>query len=95
MVKFICKIFPKGVIIMKSIKWNENGWTTIQDADKKTHTLEISCRAENGNVTEVRIRHNGGDDFDKLTGALKNGYSLPMPIDEFAKAYKEGKLLFK
>jgi len=77
------------------INWNENGWTTVQDADKKSHSLEISCKAENGIVTEVRIRHNDGDEMQKLTGTLKNGYSLPMPINEFADAYEQGKLIFK
>ncbi len=68
------------------IVWNENGWTVLQEADAETHTLEIVCRAENGVVTQVRVRHNDGEEA-KAT-ALKYGKPcLPLALDDFKKNY--------
>ena len=77
------------------ISWNEEGWTILQEADSKNHILEMSCFCEGGVVTEIRCRHNDGEEETKFTGALKDGYSLPMPLDEFKDAFKKGLINLK
>ncbi len=69
----------------KDIIWNENGWTVVQDADAEKHILEISCYAESGMVTQVIERHHDGEET-KLTKTFGNGYTLPMPLEDFKKA---------
>ncbi len=75
----------------KDIIWNEDGWTVVQDADAENHVLEISCRAENGKVVEVRIRHNDGEEA-KGSVTLDGENAIPMDIKDFKKAYLKGKL---
>lgn len=78
----------------KKIEWNENGWTSLQEADPKKHILEISCRSENGNVVEVRIRHSHGE--EQLAKVTLNGASaLPMPIADFQKHFEKDELEMK
>lgn len=79
---------------MKKIAWNENGWTSIQDADASKHILEISCRAENGTVVEIRFRHNDGEE-EKGTALFEGKNVLPLPMAEFKEYFKKGKLEFK
>lgn len=79
---------------MKCIRWNQNGWTTLQEADGEKHILEIAIRAEEGIVKEVRRRHSHGEE-EILTGALEGEFSLPMAIDDFKKAYKKGLINLK
>ena len=72
----------------QSIMWLENGWTVIQEADAEKHILEVSCFAKEGVVTEIRKRHNDGEE-EKLTGDLGGGLSLPMSLEDFKKAWKK------
>lgn len=74
----------------KVIAWNEDGWTTIQDADAEKHILEISCFAEGGKVTQIRKRHNDGEE-EKITKAVGN-VSLPVAFDEFKTLVEGGKI---
>jgi len=79
---------------MKKILWKEEGWTTIQEADAKKHILEISCLAEGGNVVEVRIRHNDGE--EQKGKVTKNGENvLPVSLSAFKKLYEDGELDIK
>lgn len=78
----------------KEIIWNENGWTVMQDADAEKHVLEISCRAENGVVVEVRSRHNDGEEKKGIV-TLDGAEVLPMPLADFKKYYKKGKLTIR
>lgn len=76
------------------IVWNRDGWTVVQDADAAKHQLEISCRAEDGKVVEVRIRHNDGE--ESKGAALVNGKNiLPAPLADFVKAFDEGTLVLR
>lgn len=68
------------------IIWNENGWTTMQNADREKHIVEISCFAENGTVTEIRKRHNDGEEV-KLTKRIDAAHSLPMALEELKNAF--------
>ncbi len=70
------------------IDWKENGWTLLQEADSKKHILEITCKAEDGVVVEIRKRHNDGEE-EKITAAIDENHSLPMPLKDFKKAYKK------
>lgn len=68
---------------------NYNGWTTLQEADAKNHVLEVGCRAEDGVVVEVRVRHNDGEEKQgevKLDGAKV----LPMAAEEFKAHFLAG-----
>ena len=76
------------------IDWNENGWTVIQSADPGKHILEISCFTEDGKVTEVRKRHNDGEE-EKLTKKLDEAHTLPMAFEDFKKAIAKGEIKFK
>lgn len=69
----------------------DNAWTRLQDADAEKHILEISCRAENGKVVEVRVRHNDGEE---KKGEIKYDGKpvLPLDIAKFAEYYENGKL---
>lgn len=78
----------------KEILWNEEGWTVIQEADAEKHVLEVSCKAENGMVTEVRIRHNDGE-RTKGKALIADKPALPMSFDDFKTAFTKGKLQFK
>ncbi len=79
---------------MKAISWNENGWTTIQEADAEKHILEICCLAEDGIVKEVRRRHNDGEE-EKLTKVLDGTHELPMPLAEFKKLLRKKEIVLK
>lgn len=70
----------------KNISWNENGWTVLQDADAERHILEISCLAENGVVTQIRKRHNDGEEI-KIIDKLDASHHLPMPLADFKTAF--------
>lgn len=78
----------------ETIRWNENGWTLIQEADAVRHKLEIVCRAEYGVIVEVQIRHNDGNE-QKGTVTKDGKNALPMPIKEFEKAFKNSELEFR
>lgn len=73
------------------IVWKQEGWTSIQNADAQKHLLEITCRAENGIVVEVRIRHNDGEN-EKGQVLFEGNPALPMGISKFAELYESGKL---
>ncbi|MCQ2455477.1 MAG: hypothetical protein MJ090_05005 [Clostridia bacterium] len=75
----------------KPIAWNNDGWTTIRDADPEKHIVEISCYAQKGTVTEIRKRHNDGEE-EKITKAINAEFTLPMPIEEFKKILDENKI---
>ncbi len=74
----------------KKISWKENGWTILEEANAEEHLLEMSCLCEDGVVKEIICRHNDGDEENRFTGALKDGYSLPMPFEDFKTAYESG-----
>lgn len=78
----------------KEIFWNQNGWTTLQDADEKKHILEISCFSDNGNVTEIRMRHNDGEE-ECFKKKIDDTHSLPMPFETFKAAFLAGEILSK
>ncbi len=78
----------------KCIRWKEDGWTVVQDADAEKHILEISCRSEKGNVVEARIRHNDGEEV-KGTVKYDGKDALPMEIKRFKKLFSEGLLEIK
>ncbi len=76
------------------IIWNEDGWALIQEADPDKHILEVSYRAENGTVVEVRIRHSRGEQ-EKGSATIDNKNILPMPLGDFKKAFLKGKIDFR
>ncbi len=78
----------------QEISWIPDGWTVIQEADAAKHILEISCFAEKGVVTEVRKRHNDGEE-EKLTKRLDETHSLPMALADFKAAVAKKEILFK
>ena len=79
---------------MKKNAWNKDGWTIVQEADAEKHLLGISCRAEDGVVVEVRIRHNDGEEVKGK--ALLNGQNiLPAPIEDFKKYLENGTLVLR
>ncbi len=79
---------------MTKVIMNENGWTCLQESDPEKHVLEVSCRAENGVVVEVRFRHNDGEEqFAKVT--LNGKDALPMAVEEFAKHFEQKHFEFK
>lgn len=67
-------------------KIKDNGWTTIQEANSKKHIKEINCRAEDGMVVEVSLRHSQGElvKTEVMFGGQK---ALPMAIKEFQKHF--------
>ncbi len=73
------------------IRWKENGWTVMQDADEKHHVVEISCFAENGTVTEIRKRHNDGEE-EKLTRKIDANHVLPMALEDLKNAFLNGEI---
>ncbi len=73
------------------IFWKNDGWTTVQEVDAKKHLIGIDCRADDGSIVEVRIRHNDGEEA-KGKIMLDGKNILPISIDEFNKLYAEGKL---
>ena len=77
--------------LFKGINWNENGWTTIQEANEKLHILEITCYAENGVVTEIRKRHNDGEE-EKITKAIDAENSLPMDLSALKELVKNNSI---
>ncbi|GEM_PF-2312098 len=78
----------------KDILWLPNGWTVIQEADAENHVLEISCFAKDGIVTEVRKRHNDGEE-EKLTKKLDATHNLPMALDDFKTAIEKQEITLK
>ena len=79
--------------IETEIEWNENGWTLIQEADAEEHKMEISCLCADGIVTEIRVRHNDGEETKGV--CTKNGENiLPLPAKKFEKLWGGGKLEF-
>ncbi len=76
------------------IKWNENGWTRMQDGDPAKHQMEINCRAENGTVVEVRIRHSRGEEQKGIV-TVAGKEILPLPLEEFKALYKKDALEFR
>ena len=75
------------------INWNNNGWTTIQEASKAKHQVEISCYAQDGIVTEIRKRHQDGEEV-KLTGAIDANHSLPLSTEELTKLLNKGEIVW-
>ena len=73
------------------IVWNENGWTTIQDADSAQHIVGIICFAENGIVTQIRKRHNDGEE-EKLTKKIDATHSLPMALEDLKNAFSKNEI---
>jgi len=69
------------------INWVADGWTTIQDANREKHQVEISCYAENGVVTQIRKRHNDGEE-EKLTKQISAKYALPISIEDLQNILK-------
>ena len=61
---------------------NEDGWTNIQEADKKKHVVQISCYAEKGIIKEIRKCHNDGDEV-KIKGAINSVFSLDFACSIF------------
>ena len=76
------------------INWNDHGWTTIQDADAEKHIIGISCLTEDGYVTEVRKRHNDGEE-EILRKKLDINFSLPMKFEDFKNAIEKGYITLK
>lgn len=76
------------------VNWNENGWTVLQEADAKKHVVEISCFAEGGNVTEIRVRHSRGEE-EKITKAIDANHSLPMAFADFKAAFEADEIKWK
>ncbi len=72
-------------------KWNPDGWTTVQEADPAKHMAGISCRAEDGKVVEVRMRHSRGEESAAVV-TCDGKDVLPISLDEFKTLYKQGKL---
>lgn len=68
------------------ILWNPNGWTRLQDADAEEHKLELTCRAENGVVVEMRVRHNDGEEKPGVV-TIDGEPALPMQLAAFKKAF--------
>lgn len=71
------------------IIWKKDGWTTLQEADAEKHVLEIACRANAGEVIEVRIRHNDGEE-KKAEVLLDGAAALPMKLEAFKKNFTKG-----
>ena len=67
---------------MKKCKLKDNDWTILAEPDEKKHVLGIYVKAENGQVVEVRVRHNDGEEF-KAKVSINGEPVLPMPIPEF------------
>lgn len=72
----------------EEIIWNDNGWTTLCDADAEKHILGITCLVKDGKVIEIRTRHNDGEE-KVLKNAIDANYALPMDLDLFKKIYEE------
>ena len=79
---------------LEGVEWNENGWTTVQQADPVNHVLEINCRAENGNIVEVRTRHNDGVETKGIV-TVDGKEVLPISISEFSKLFEKEKIDIK
>ena len=71
---------------MAKIKMNQSGWTTISEPDAEKHILGVSARSVAGEVVEVRIRHNDGEE-KKGTVTKDGANALPMSLDDFKKDY--------
>ncbi len=79
---------------MAKINWEHTGWTTVQNPDAKKHVLGVICRACRGEVEEVRIRHNDGEEvIAKVT--LNGEPALPMSIADFEAHFNAGELVMK
>lgn len=79
---------------LEGVEWNENGWTTVQKADPVNHVLEINCRAENGEIVEIRTRHNDGEDTKGIV-TVEGKDALPISIKEFSKLFEKGAIDIK
>lgn len=76
---------------MARLIMNENGWTCLQEANVEKHIMAVNCRAENGMVVEVRIRHSRGE--EQIAKVTINGENaLPMEVNEFKKNFDKDKL---
>lgn len=73
-------------MMKKDIIWIENGWIALQDADAEKHLLGITIHVDDAKVTEVRIRHNDGEEA-KGTVLLDGENALPMALADFKKYY--------
>lgn len=81
-------------LFSKKIKINNDGWTTLKEPNAEKHILGVSCKAENGTVVEVRIRHNDGE--EKTVGAFVDKKDiLPISISEFQKLFADDKISFE
>lgn len=79
---------------MAKIKWEHTGWTTVREADAAKHILGVVCRTCRGEVEEVRIRHNDGE--EKVAKVTLNGEAaLPMSIADFEEHLKNNDLDMK
>ena len=79
---------------MAKIKWEHTGWTTVREADSKKHLLGVVCRTCRGEVEEVRIRHNDGEEtVAKVT--LNGEPALPMSIADFEAHFTKNELDMK
>ena len=79
---------------MAKINWEHTGWTTVCEPDAKKHILGVICRACRGEVEEVRIRHNDGE--EKVAKVTLNGEAaLPMSIADFEEHLKNNDLDMK
>ncbi|MBQ0084542.1 MAG: hypothetical protein KBS52_07275, partial [Clostridiales bacterium] len=79
---------------LEGVEWNENGWTTVQQANPEKHVLEINCRAENGVIVELRTRHSRGEESKGIV-TVDGKEALPISIEEFSKLYEKGKIDIK
>ena len=79
---------------LEDVFWNENGWTTVQQADAVNHVLEINCLAENGIIVEVRTRHNDGEETKGIV-TVDGKDALPISIKEFSKLFEKDKIDIK
>lgn len=71
----------------------KDGWTVIQEANAKKHILEISCFADKGIVTEIRKRHNDGEE-EKITKSPNPSYHLPIPTEELEELIAKGNIVW-
>lgn len=79
---------------MAKIKWEHTGWTTVQEPNAQKHILGVICRTRRGEVEEVRIRHNDGEEV--LAKVTLNGEpALPMSIETFEEHFAKNELVMK
>lgn len=76
------------------ILWLTDGWTLLQEADAEKHILEVSCFAENGTVTAIRVRHNDGE-ATKGNATINGKNALPLDLEAFKTLFEKGMILFR